>query len=309
MNLTDLHTFSLVAESGTISGAAQRLNVPKSTVSRRVKRLEDALGQALLKRSPRSVVLTEIGTALYQRSAPSLKELNAAVDAIVDGDREPTGTLRLTTVPGFGQSSLFLDCIRSYGLKFPRTQIDLELTPRLVNLIDENFDVGVRLHTNLLPDSASLMSRRLFKFSRAMYATPAYLKEMGMPQGLQDLRHHRIAAHSIIDVRPIDWHKDGSPCDAVAMPLPSPRWLINDSAGLERFVLTGAGLACLTTIEGEALVEQGKLARVLPQYEQTGATASLVWPSTRHLAPRVRAFIDHAVTCMSAGVSGSGIIG
>ena len=116
MNLTDLHTFSLVAETGTISRAAQRLNVPKSTVSRRVQRLEDALGQALLKRSPRSVMLTEIGTALYQRSAPSLHELHAAVDAIEDADREPTGTLRLTTVPGFGHSSPFLDCLRSYGL-------------------------------------------------------------------------------------------------------------------------------------------------------------------------------------------------
>lgn len=302
MNLTDLHTFSLVAQSGTITRAAQRLSVPKSTVSRRVRRLEDALGQALLRRAPRSVTLTEHGRALYQRTEPALNELQAAVDAIAQADGDPTGTLRLTTVPGFGHSSLFLSCIRDYCLKYPKTRIDLELTPRLVNLIEENFDVGIRLHTRLLPGSAQLMSRRLFKLSRALYASSSYLEEMGTPKNPDDLAMHRIAAHSIVDVRAIHWHFNGEPLGTSLM-LPTPRWLINDSAALERFVLTGSGVAFLTTIEGEALVQQGKLVRVLPQYEQSKATASLVWPSSRHLAPRVGAFIDHAIQSMGDTLS------
>jgi DNA-binding transcriptional LysR family regulator len=107
-----------VAETGTISAAAQRLGVPKSTVSRRVRRLQDALGYELLRRSPRSVALTEYGKVLHQRSAASLKELQAAADALSHAETEPTGTLRITTVPGFGQSHQFVHCIRDYGLKF-----------------------------------------------------------------------------------------------------------------------------------------------------------------------------------------------
>jgi DNA-binding transcriptional LysR family regulator len=297
MNLTDLQTFSLVAETGTISAAAQRLGVPKSTVSRRVRRLEDALGQELLRRSPRAVALTEHGKVLHQRSAPPLQELQAAADALADADAEPTGTLRITTVPGFGQSHHFVRCIQNYGLKYPKTTIDLELTTRLVNLVEEGFDVGLRLHTEEVPGSPTLMSRRLLRLGRAMYASPAYIEEMGAPVAPEDLPSHRIAAHSIADVRGIQWIYNGKPL-GMRKALPKPRWLINDSAVLERFVLSGAGLALLSTIEGESLVAQGELVRVLPGYEKEGTTVSLIWPASRHLAPRVRAFIDHAVETM-----------
>jgi DNA-binding transcriptional LysR family regulator len=297
MNLTDLHTFSLVAETGTISAAAQRLGVPKSTVSRRVRRLEDALGCALLRRSPRAVALTEHGTVLHQRSAASLQELQAAADSLVHADSEPSGTLRITTVPGFGQSRQFVNCIRDYGLKYPKTTINLELTTRLVNLVEEGIDVGLRLHTAALPGGPTLMSRRLLRFRRAMYASPAYIQEMGNPETLDNISNHRIAAHSIVDTRDILWNHKGKPMGK-GKALPSPRWLINDSAALERFAVSGAGLALISTVEGENLATRGELVRVLPEYEQEGATASLVWPTSRHMAPRVRAFIDHAVETM-----------
>jgi DNA-binding transcriptional LysR family regulator len=130
-----------------------------------------------------------------------------------------------------------------------------------------------------------------------MYASPEYIKEMGEPATPDDLTRHRIAAHSIVDVRGVQWNRSGK---AYGKPkaLPTPRWLINDSAALERFALSGAGLALLDTIEGEDWTARGELVRVLPEYEQQGATASLVWPASRHLAPRVRAFIDHAVETM-----------
>jgi DNA-binding transcriptional LysR family regulator len=115
MNLTDLHTFTLVAQTGTISAAAKRLGVPKSTVSRRVRRLEDALGRELFRRTPRAVTLTEHGIVLHQRTAPSLRELEQAAEAIAYADTEPTGTLRITTVPGFGHSQQFISCVRDYG--------------------------------------------------------------------------------------------------------------------------------------------------------------------------------------------------
>jgi DNA-binding transcriptional LysR family regulator len=297
MNLTDLQTFSLVAETGTISAAALRLGVPKSTVSRRVRRLEDALGHELLRRSPRAVTLTEHGKVLHQRCATSLQELQAAATALAHADTEPAGTLRMTAVPWIGQSHHFVCCIRDYGLKYPKTTIDLDLTPRLVNLVEEGFDVGLRLHTGELPGSPTLMARRLLRLRRAMYASPDYIEVMGAPATPEELTRHRIAAHSIVDARGVQWYRNETPLGK-PKPLPTPKWLVNDSAALERFALSGAGLALLPTIEGESGVARGQLVRVLPEYEQQGATASLVWPASRHLAPRVRAFIDHAVETM-----------
>jgi len=142
------------------------------------------------------------------------------------------------------------------------------------------------------------MSRRLLHVHRAMYASPQYIEEMGAPTTPDDLTKHRIAAHAIVDTRGVQWKLNGKP-HGKRRALPSPRWLINDSAALERFALSGAGLALLSTIEGESLAARGDLVRVLPEYShQQGAIASLVWPASRHLAPRVRAFIDHAVACL-----------
>lgn len=298
-NLADLETFAMVAELGTISGAAQRMSVPKSTVSRRVRRLEDALGQDLLRRSPRSIALTARGEALYRRSAPALRELRSAGDAVTDTESEPSGHLKITTVPGFGHSHLFLSCLRDYGLKYPKMSVNLELTTRLVHLVEEGFDVAVRLHIGELPGDASLMSRRLFTFGRKMYASPAYIAEMGEPRSVEDLHEHRFAGHSIVDVRENAWRHQGELTSSEGL-FPQAKWLINDNAALERFILSGAGIAMLPTFEGEHLCERGELIRILPHYEQEHVTASLIWPESRYLAPRVRAFIDHAVESFRA---------
>jgi DNA-binding transcriptional LysR family regulator len=120
------------------------------------------------------------------------------------------------------------------------------------------------------------MSRRLLRFARAIYASPDYIEEMGLPVTLDDLAKHRITAHSIVDVRDVQWNRNGKRLRKPKA-LPKPRWIINDSAALERFVLSREGLAFLATIEGESLTAQGERVRVLPEVEQEGATASLIW--------------------------------
>lgn len=302
MNLTDLQTFSFVAETGTISGASKRLKVPKSTISRRIRRLEDALGHELLRRSPRAVTLTELGKVLHQRTTASLYDLRTAADAVTQADAEPTGTLRVTTTPSFSQNRSLITCLKGYGLRYPDTVVELELTNRVVNLVEEGLDIGLRLHTGKLPGSPTLMSRRLLSFGRAMYASPDYIAEMGAPSSPDELVGHRIAAHTIIDTGKIQWKRRGTSWGK-PRPLPTPRWLINNTATLEQFALSGAGLAFLPTLEAAHWTAKGELVRVLPEFEQQGAIASLVWPSSRHLAPRVRAFIDLAVKTMSAPAS------
>jgi DNA-binding transcriptional LysR family regulator len=294
MNLADLQTFSLVAETGTISAAAKQLGVPKSTVSRRVRRLEDALGHELLRRGPRKISLTEHGRVLHTRTRPALKDLDAAVEMIADAQTDPVGTLRITTTSSFGQSRAFLACVTSFGIAHPRVTTELELTNRIVDLVEENIDVALRLHAGMLPGNASLMSRRLARFTRAMYASPNYLEVHGIPQSLDDLAAHRIAGHGIVDLRGIRWHHRGALVNEPYQ-LPAPRWLVSDASALERLAVSGAGLVVLPQMTGDVLVSSGALQRVLPDYEHREGLASLVWPASRHLAPRVRAFIDHAV--------------
>ncbi|MBD90112.1 MAG: hypothetical protein CL940_07230 [Deltaproteobacteria bacterium] len=295
MNLTDLHTFAMVGLSGSISGAAKRMSLPKSTVSRRVRRLEDSLGTELLRRSARAISLTQAGEALYQRTRPALLELENAEQAILQADSEPSGALRITTTPSFGQSREVIQCVRDFGVQYPKTSVDMVLTMRVVNLVEEGFDVGFRLHpTGELPGSALLMSRRLLNFKWAIYASPQYLSEMGEPSSPHELRGHRIALHSMVERIEAQWRRNGQ---AISPPLrfPAARWLVDDSSALERLALAGAGLVVLETMTGEPWVARGELVRVLPEYDKQAGTASLVWPASRHLAPRVRAFIDHAV--------------
>lgn len=284
----------MVAETEKISAAAKQLGVPKSTVSRRVRRLEDALGHELLRRGPRKVALTEHDRVLHARTRPALRDLDVAVEMLADAQSDPVGTLRVTTTSSFGQSWAFLACVTSFGIAHPRVTTELELTNRIVDLVEENVDVALRLHGGTLPGNASLMSRRLARFTRAMYASPDYLAANGTPHILDDLVTHRIAAHGIVDVRGIRWHHHGAMVDE-PYHLPSPRWMVSDASALERLAVSGAGLAILPQMTGDALVASGSLLRVLPDHEQREGIASLVWPASRHLAPRVRAFIDHAV--------------
>ncbi len=299
MNLTDLKTFALVAETGTITGASKRLKIPKSTVSRRVRRLEDALGHELLRRSPRTVALTKHGKVLYERTRSALLEIDTAAETIAQADTEPSGTLRVTTTPSFGQSLSVVRCIKTYGEKYPKASVELELTNRLVNLVEEGVDIGIRLHPGPLPGTANLMSRRLRTFARALYASPSYVAKMGSPQTPDELKGHRLATHTLVDSGPVQWRYRANPW-GTPRPLPEAKWRTNSTAMLERLALAGAAIAFIPTIEAEPHVLRGDLVRLLPDFDEKGAIVSLVWPSSRYLTPRVRSFINHAVETMGS---------
>ena len=295
MKLSDYHTFAAVAASESISGAATRLGIPKSTVSRRIRRLEDALGVELLRRSARSVSLTQLGDALYRRIRSALTELEDAKEALVGAGEEPSGVLRLTTTPSFGQSREVIECIAAYGVRHPKVTVDLSLTKRVVHLVEEGFDVGLRLHpVGVVPGSSLLMSRHLLTFNWAIYASPTYLAEAPPIRSPEDLTAHRLALHSLVGVQDDTWCYNGVPLSR-PLSFPAPRWKVDDSSALERLALSGAGLVILETMTAEPWVAQGALKRVLAGYTGEAGAASLVWPASRHLAPRVRAFIDHAV--------------
>ena len=298
INVSDLETFGLVADTGSISGAAKRLSVPKSTVSRRTRRLEDALGHELLRRSARSVVLTKHGKVLHERTAGSLRQLQDAARAIGQANDEPAGTFRLSTVPGLGYSQRFIACLRDYSLRYPKPSPMLSSPPGCCNGSKKVLISKCACTQASFRERSTSCLGGYFRWG-AFYASPGYIKEMGTPNTLDELSQHRLAAHSIVEVRNLAWTRNGAALK-FQQSLPKPRWLVNDSAALERFALSGAGLALLMTLEGDVWAERGELVRMLRDTQQREAFASLVWPASRHLAPRVRAFIAHAVAAFAA---------
>lgn len=290
LDLNDLYTFALVAQTGTISGAAVALKVPKSTVSRRVSRLEDALGVELLRRTPRSVSLTPDGIALHQRAAPALHDLKQSGDALLKHQVEPSGHLRITTVPDFGQTPSFVAMMASYCLNFPKVTVESQFSYRTVNLVEEGFDVAFRLHPAPIHPDPSLMSRHVANVRGGFYASPGYLQEHPTPKKVADLLGHRIAMHTVFPSM-----KFMDELLGLAPGKFNPTWRANDFGVLTQFATAGSGIAVVVTYIGERLVNEGKLVRVLPDCALAEGGVSLIWPASRHLTPRVQTFVDHAV--------------
>lgn len=295
MNLTDLETFVRVADGGSITAAAKSLGVPKSTVSRRVARLEDALGLELLRRGSRTVALTHHGEVLAARSGPALRELADVERALVEVDAEPAGLLRVTIAADVGQTVRFAQLLHGYVAQYPAVQLELELSNRVVNLVEEGFDVGMRMHgSGQVPGGASLMARTVQRFTGGVYASPEYLDRAGRPQTLEELAGHDYADHVAFRNRSFGpWFLDGEPIGEP--PWPRARWSVNDFGALVAAGVAGAGLITVSSLHADGFVAEGRLERVLPNLHSAGGAFTLVWPASRHLAPRVRAFIDHVV--------------
>ena len=298
MNLTDLHTFSIVAETGTITSAAKRLKVPKSTVSRRVRRLEEYLEIELFLRTARSVTLSQEGHSLYQHVSSAFSELEEAEEALKNREIEPSGTLRITTTLSFGQMPCFVSCIATYNTKYPKVQIEVILTNRVVNLVEEGMDVGFRFYTDQLPGNSTTMSKHLKNFKSAIYASPSYIEELGMPKELSELSGHRMVSQSQISPQTKPWMKDTVLLSHQPI-FPPAKIFVDNSASLLNFALVGAGLVIMGINRATPLVEKGELVRVLPQYEQQVSKSSVVWVASKHMSPKVRSFIDHTMLHLS----------
>lgn len=275
MNLNDLATFVKVAEAGSFAGAARALGVPKSTVSRRVSRLEGELEVALLRRSGRSFELTAEGTRLHERSQPALREIS-----LVTRDLEgtvPEGRLRLTAPIDLGVSAWLTEVLAGFRETVPTVEVDLMLTNRSVDLLEDGIDLALRLHMESLPPRDDLVARVLYRGKLGLYASPAHLERHGTPARLADADTTLGHAHAWRDL----WPR-------------RPNIVADDFAPLVGLAVSGAGIASLPDYLGEHEVGQQRLVRLaLPDGPDASYRMSLVWLRTRHLAGRVRAFVDY----------------
>jgi len=292
MDLNQVGVFVRVVEKRGFTAAAQALGLPKSSVSRAVSRLETALGVRLLQRTTRRLHLTEAGAAFYDRASRALTDLSEARDAAGEQQDAPRGVVRVTAPVDLGVEFL-AEIVARFARRFPEIRVEMNLTSRRVDLVEEGFDLALR--AGRLSDS-SLVARKLGTIEARLVASPAYLRRRGTPRSVDDL-----AAHECVLFR----GREG----AAEWPLIGPdgptrvevRGAIDadDISFLRRAVLAGAGIALLPWVMCARDVHAGKLTRVLPEHASRGSQLHLVYPSSRQVPRRVAVFRDFVVESMT----------
>lgn len=298
MNLTDLDTFIRVAETGSLSRAATELGVPKSTVSRRVTRLEDDLGVELLHRTPRSVAITEHGKRLQTRCAPALREIGEAERSLADEETKPRGRLRISAPYDMGNTRYFAELLHSFRAEYPEVNVEIVLANRTVDLVEEGFDLTLRLHTGQLNAPGNLRTRLVARLSVGVYASPKYVEVHGRPLKPKDVEDHLVVTHAMAPKHLVPPVAD-TPLEAC--PSVEPAFVANDFSLILSLVLAGGCMGLLPTFLARPHLEAGELERLLPGENPPQGAMSLLWPASRHTAPRVRAFIDHVTQSTAAG--------
>ncbi|MFJ3044893.1 LysR substrate-binding domain-containing protein [Herbaspirillum chlorophenolicum] len=290
LDLNDVYYYVQVVEHQGITAAARALDMPKSSISRRILALEASLGARLIQRTSRRFVVTEIGAEFHRHALAMLVEADAAENVVRSRTTEPNGTIRFTCSVAFAQLAL-AELIPRFMATYPRVRIVQHATNRYVDPVHEGFDLCLRAHTQPLPDS-SLIQRSIAQIPWYLFACPNYLAHKGMPSEPAALSEYDgIALGGAQESH--TWHlRDAHhPDQVVAVPF-TPTLLSDDMATLKAAACAGLGIVALPGYVGSREVERGQLIRVLPQWIAGLATMSVLMPSRRGLLPSVAAFVE-----------------
>ncbi|MBU9632150.1 LysR family transcriptional regulator [Burkholderia multivorans] len=285
--LVSMNVFRYVVEVGSFVGAAERMQMSAAMASKHVMHLEQQLGARLLHRTTRRVAPTEAGREYYERLVQALSELDEAGQAVGAASVVPQGRLRVTSLSAFGLRHV-MQAVTDYAERFPDVTVEITLSDRVVELIDEGYDVAVRAAPSGLK-SSSLVARQIATAHILLVASPEYLKKHGTPETLADLAQHnylRRDSNATLDAM----LNDAAAASRVAL---NGNLIVNHLEGLRAAVLAGAGIALLgTEVVGDD-IEAGRLVPVLvdavPPRE---LPIYAVYASRRHVSAKVRSFVD-----------------
>lgn len=284
--LTDIAVFVRVIETGSFTAAADELGVTRSVASKSVTRLEERLGVRLMQRTTRRLSLTEAGAALFERSRPALAAIDEAELAATRLQSEPRGMLRVSAPMGFGILHL-APLIPEFLAQFPGVIVDLRLDDRFVDLVAEGFDVAVRIAA---PGDGLLVARRLATCKQVICASPAYWRQHGLPQTPEDLRGHNCMSY--VYTRPPDIWEFAAP-DGTSITVPiSGNLRLNSGLAEREAALRDLGVVRLPAFYVADTLAAGQLEQALADFRLPELAISAVYVQRRHLAPKVRAFID-----------------
>lgn len=288
-----IRAFLHAAELGSFSQAAEHTGVKTSTVSRHISELEHDLGIALFNRSTRGLVLTEGGRVFREHALVVVKSLEEAREATSALNRSPRGLLRVTLPGAFGRRHVVRH-LPEFMDRYPKIDVDCVITDSVLNVIDSGIDLAIRI--GALPDS-QLMARQLATHRRVVCASPGYVAQHGYPAAPADLAHHTALRFALAaDDR---WFLvDGSRSGAAAghaVQLQG-RLRVDDTDALLELAIAGRGVALLPVWAIGTALREGKLIRLLPDWEAQPTRAEpaiwAVYPPKKTVSSKVRAFID-----------------
>ncbi|MBA1154889.1 LysR substrate-binding domain-containing protein [Microvirga mediterraneensis] len=285
-NFNDLHVFVQAVEHGGFAAAARQLNMPKSTISKRVAELEADLGIRLIHRTSRSFVLTDVGRDFYDHARAAVIEAQAAESVVQRRREEPQGLVRITASVPVAQYHL-ADRLPALARAYPKLDLQLHITDRFVDLVREGFDIAIRSHFAPLPDS-DLVQRRMTVERIRLVAAPDYLALRGVPEHPEDIARH----DGLLTGPPSKTWRLTNRNGREVQVTPVSRLVADESLVLMRAAAAGLGIACLPESMSAECVETGELTGVLPDWSAGSVTSTILTPHRRSELSSVRAVID-----------------
>ena len=283
----DLLLYARVVDERSFSRAAERLGLPKSTVSRRIAALESQLGERLLLRTTRKLTVTDFGLSVFEHARHVAEDVAAAEALAQNLQARPSGRLRVT-MPSDLANVVLAPFLAEFALEYPAISLEVDLSARFVDLIGENFDIAIRMGP--LRDDASLAARKVAVFSVSLYAAPSYLARHGMPPEPEALMEHdalRVLARSG-DAMPWVLTRGEERWEG----MPPGRATANSPELLMRMALGGAGITVVNDHFATRYLQSGELVQVLADWRLPPVDAWAVFPGRRLMPARTRVFLD-----------------
>lgn len=284
----DLVLFAHLIEAGSFSGAAERVGIPKSTLSRRLSALENRLGQRLVTRSTRRLALTDFGERMLEHARRLLEEISAATALAQNEQVQPQGLLRVSMPPDLTHVDL-ATLLLQFAARYPAVRVALDVSARRVDLLAERFDLVVRI-ANHLPDDSTLVATQLHDMQIRLYASTAYLNRFGAPLIPSDLMTHNCLPLISSQGETVAWSLKSAFGQWQGVP---PSRLSSNSPATQRaLAVSGMGIVALPDVLAAECVASSTLILVLPEWSLPSVTVWCVTPGRRLLPLRTKVFID-----------------
>jgi DNA-binding transcriptional LysR family regulator len=281
----ELLAFAKAVEARSLSRAAAELGVPRATLSRRIARLEERLGARLLRRTTRSLTITDAGDALYRHARIVLDAVREAEASIRRGDVVVRGNLRVSLPPVV--SAPLFDLLAEFAAAYPEVRLQTNFSTRHVDLQRDGYDVAMRATGKLEP---GLVARTLVRFDFVAVASPAYLAAHGTPRSVRELRQHRcLMGFARGELPETHWSAAGRKVQLEGA------FFSNSPELLTRAALRGLGIALVPSLAVQSRLDRGELVVVMPGVLRSEGRIALVYPERELVAPPVRAFVDWMV--------------
>jgi DNA-binding transcriptional LysR family regulator len=283
--VTGMRVFTTVVDIGSFAGAADKLDLSRGMATRYVAQLETHLGVRLLNRSTRKLSLTEAGSNYYQRATQVLAMVEEAENSVAQNASTPRGILRVTSSVAFGVHHLGW-AITEYLQTYPDVQVEVTLNDRAVDLIEEGFDLAIRVAREIDP---GLIARKLTYARMVACASPGYLKQHGIPKSPEDLTSHNCLSYTYWS-QGNEWRFRRKGVERKVRV--SGNLHGNNGDILIEAAIEGLGVILQPTFLAYEALRQGKLVRILADWETDNLTVFAVYPNRQFLPPKVRSFID-----------------